>query len=151
MFPQVHRPGEAAQSDFTHMADLQVTLGGVPFPHLVFHLVLTYSNVEAVYVCPSESFEALAEGIETCLWQFGGVPRTHRTDHLSAAIRPLAAAGRAQATARYEALMAHYGLEPTTNNDGNRRTGSSRASPHQTWAKHGWVRRRVSLLPVFMV
>src|SRR5438105_9965730 len=118
MFPQLHRPGEAAQSDFTHMADLQVTLGGVPFPHLVFHLVLTDSNVEAVYGCPSESFEALAEGIETCLWQLGGVPRFHRTDHLSAAIRPLDADGRAQATARYEALMAHYGLEPTTNNVG---------------------------------
>jgi len=118
MFPQVHRPGEAAQSDFTHMADLEVTLGGVLFPHLVFHLVLTYSNVEAVSVCPSESFEALAEGIETCLWQLGGVPRYHRTDHLSAAIRPLDADGRAQATARYDALMGHYGLEPTMNNVG---------------------------------
>jgi transcriptional regulator with XRE-family HTH domain len=118
MFPQVHWPGEAAQSDFTHMAALQITLGGVPFPHLVFHLVLTYSNVEAVYVCPSESFEALAEGIETCLWQLGGVPRQHRTDHLSAAIRPLDAEGRAQATARYTALMAHYGLELTTNTVG---------------------------------
>ena len=118
VFPQVHQPGAAAQSDFTHMTDLGITLGGVPFPHLVFHLVLTYSNVEAVYVCPSESFEALAEGLETCLWQLGGVPRQHRTDHLSAAIRPLDADGRAQATARYAALMAHYGMEPTTNTAG---------------------------------
>jgi Mu transposase-like protein len=115
MFPQVHQPGEAAQSDFTHMGDLGVTLGGLAFPHLLFHLVLTYSNVEAVYVCPSESFEALAEGLEACLWQLGGVPRQHRTDHLSAAIRPLDADGRVQATARYTALMAHYGMEPTTN------------------------------------
>lgn len=118
IFPQVHQPGAVAQSDFTHMADLGITLGGVPFPHLVFHLVLTYSNVEAVHICPSESFEALAEGVETCLWQLGGVPRQHRTDHLSAAIRPLDADGRAQATARYAALMAHYGMEPTTNNAG---------------------------------
>jgi hypothetical protein len=114
----VHQPGEAAQSDFTHMTALAITLGGSTFPHLVFHLVLTYSNVEAVYICLSESFEALAEGLEACLWQIGGVPRQHRTDHLSAAIRPLDADGRAQATARYTALMAHYGLEPTTNTVG---------------------------------
>lgn len=118
MFPQVHEPGVAAQSDFTHMTDLGVTLGGIPFPHLAFHLVLTYSNVEAVTLCMSETFEALAEGIEACLWQIGGVPRQHRTDHLSAAVRPLDAEGRAQATARYAALMAHYGLESTTNNAG---------------------------------
>lgn len=118
MFPQVHEPGVAAQSDFTHMSDLGVTLGGVAFPHLAFHLVLTYSNVEAITLCMSETFEALAEGIEACLWQFGGVPRQHRTDHLSAAVRPLDAEGRAQATERYVALMAHYGLESTTNNAG---------------------------------
>ena len=118
MFPQVHEPGRLAQSDFTHMTDLDVTLGGLAFPHLVFHLVLTYSNVEAVQICLSESFESLAEGLESCLWQIGGVPRQHRTDHLSAAIRPLDVAGREQATTRYKALMAHYGLEPTANNAG---------------------------------
>jgi len=118
MFPQVHTPGRVAQSDFTHMNALGVTLGGIPFPHLVYHLVFTYSNVEAVQLCLSETFEALAEGFEACLWELGGVPEQHRTDHLSAAIRPLDAEGRAQATARYEALMAHYGVEPTTNNAG---------------------------------
>ncbi len=118
LFAQVHTPGEAAQSDFTHMTALGVTLGGVPFPHLVYHLVLTYSNVEAVRVCFAESFEALAEGLESGLWQIGGVPRTHRTDHLGAAIRPLDAAGRQDFGARYQALMAHYGMEPTTNTAG---------------------------------
>ncbi|MBI2774376.1 MAG: IS21 family transposase, partial [Chloroflexi bacterium] len=114
-FPQVHQPGAAAQSDFTHMADLGITLGGVAFPHLLFHLVFVYSNVEAVQVCFSETFESLAEGLEASLWQRGGVPRTHRTDHLSAAIKPLDAAGRAEAKDRYLALLRHYGLEPTTN------------------------------------
>jgi transcriptional regulator with XRE-family HTH domain len=117
-FAQVHEPGIAAQSDFTHMTDLGITLGGVLFAHLLFHLVLPYSNVEAVHIVLSESFEALAEGIEIALWQIGGVPRQHRTDHLSAAMRPLDADGRRQATARYTALMAHYGMEPTTNNLG---------------------------------
>src|SRR5579859_5067527 len=118
IFPQIHQPGEAAQSDFTYMNSLGVTLGGVAFPHLIYHLVLVYSNIEAVQICFSESFEALVEGFETCLWQVGGVPRQHRTDHLSAAIHPLHSENRAQAKERYRLLMAHYGVEPTTNNLG---------------------------------
>ena len=118
MFPQIHRPGVDAQSDFTHMESLGITLGGVPFPHLVFHLVLSYSNIEAIQVCFSETFESLVEGIETCLWSIGGVPQRHRTDHLSAAIHPLDAEGRAEARERYSVVMRHYGLEATTNNLG---------------------------------
>jgi hypothetical protein len=115
MFAQDHFPGERGQSDFTHMEDLGVTIAGVPFPHLVHHFVLTYSNVEAVSICFSESFEALAEGIEKALWQIGGVPKQHRTDHLSAAIKN--AKGQAKDwTARYGALMTHYGMQPTKNN-----------------------------------
>jgi len=116
MFAQEHVPGERGQSDFTHMEDLGVTLAGAPFPHMLHHFVLTYSNVEAVSICFSESFEALAEGIESALWQIGGVPIQHRTDHLSAAVKN---AGKAEAkdwTTRYGALMAHYGMEPTKNN-----------------------------------
>jgi hypothetical protein len=69
------------QSDFTHMQDLQVTFSGEAFPHLLFHSVLTYSNVEAVSLCFGETFEALSEGFEQALWQLGGVPEQHRTDH----------------------------------------------------------------------
>jgi hypothetical protein len=118
IFEQVHTPGERAQSDFTHMGDLAITIAGQPFPHLVFHLVLTYSNVEAVRVCFSETFEALAEGIEHALWQIGGVPQQHRTDHLTATIRQLEKPAREEWTQRYQALMRHYGMEPTWNNAG---------------------------------
>lgn len=38
IFPQVHDPGQLAQSDFTHMTDLGITIAGSSFPHLVFHL-----------------------------------------------------------------------------------------------------------------
>lgn len=107
-----------AQSDFTHMTSLGVTLGGVAFPHLLYHLVLPYSNVEAVRVCFSESFEALAEGMEQGLWQLGGVPLTHRTDHLGAALRPLDGAGRQEFRERYLALLAHYGMEASANTAG---------------------------------
>lgn len=118
IFEQCHTPGERAQSDFTHMEDLQVTIADHPFPHMVFHLVLTYSNVEAVTICFSESFEALAEGIEQCLWSIGGVPQQHRTDHLTAAIRRKTSKEREDFTKRYQALMAHYGMQPTWNNAG---------------------------------
>src|SRR2546421_8635602 len=118
IFEQVHTPGERAQSDFTHMEDLGVTIAGEPFPHMVYHLVLTYSNVEAASVCFSETFEALAEGIEKALWQMGGVPQQHRTDHLSAAVRHLPKTEQEDWTQRYQALMAHYGMQPTWNNTG---------------------------------
>jgi len=118
MFAQRHEPGEAAQSDFTHMTDLGVTLAGAPFAHMVFHMVLTYSNVEAITLCFTESFEALAEGIESCLWQLGGVPKAHRTDQLTAAVQRLDAEGRRDWNARYAALLAHYGMEPTKSQAG---------------------------------
>lgn len=118
MFAQVHHPGHAAQSDFTHMSDLAITVANQMFAHLLYHVVLTYSNSEAVQICFSESFESLAEGIEAGLWQIGGVPTTHRTDNLSAAVYQLESAGRKAFTARYLALMAHYGMQPTTNNAG---------------------------------
>src|SRR6266849_7660818 len=116
IFEQRHTPGERAQSDFTHMEDLGVTIAGEPFPHMVYHLVLTYSNTEAASLCFSETFEALAEGLEKALWQIGGVPHQHRTDHLSAAVRRLDKQGTEDWTKRYHALMAHYGMLPTWNN-----------------------------------
>src|SRR5256885_13985723 len=116
IFEQRHQPGERAQSDFTHMEDLGVTIAGEPFPHMVYHFVLTYSNAEAISLCFSETFEALAEGIEKALCQIGGVPEQHRTDHLSAAVRHLRQPEKEEWTVRYQALMAHYGLQPTWNN-----------------------------------
>src|SRR2546422_1040585 len=118
IFEQVHVPGERAQSDFTHMSDLQVTINGQTFPHLLYHFVLTYSNVEAVRVCFGETFEALAEGIEQALWQIGGVPAQHRTDHLSAAVRHLPSDEQEAFSERYQGLMRHYGMQPTWNNAG---------------------------------
>jgi transcriptional regulator with XRE-family HTH domain len=118
IFEQVHLPGRMGQSDFTHMEDLHITLAGLPFPHLLYHFVLTYSNVEAVCICFSESFEALAEGLEACLWQLGGVPQQHRTDNLSAAVVKIAPAGERLYTERYLGLMAHYRMQPSTNQPG---------------------------------
>ncbi len=108
-FPQIHHPGELCQSDFTHMDSLGVTIGGRPFPHLVYHFVLTYSNWEAGTVCFSESFESLSTGLQNALWQLGGVPLCHRTDRLTAAVQKPDNAR--EFTFRYESLLRHYGLE----------------------------------------
>jgi len=68
MFPQSHRPGEQAQSDFTYMGGLGIILAGQPFDHLLYHFVLTYSNWEMVMICFSESFESLSAGLQKALW-----------------------------------------------------------------------------------
>src|SRR3954453_22427032 len=108
-FAQVHEPGRLAESDFTCMAKLGVTILGQPFDHMVYHFVLTYSNWEAGTVCFSESFESLSEGLQNALWELGGVPRRHRTDRLTAAVN--SDPESEMFTRRYQALLAHYGLE----------------------------------------
>src|SRR5215210_2084222 len=108
-FAQIHEPGRLAQSDFTCMAKLGVTLLGEPFDHLVYHFVLTYSNWEAGTVCFSESFESLSQGLQNALWELGGVPRRHRTDRLAAAVN--SDPESEMFTRRYQGLLAHYGLE----------------------------------------
>ena len=44
IFAQIHQPGQRGQSDFTHMEELAITIADLPFPHLRFHFVLTYSK-----------------------------------------------------------------------------------------------------------
>ena len=108
-FPQEHFPGELCQSDFTDMGSLGVTIQGQPFGHLLYHFVLTYSNWETGRVCFSESYESLSWGLQSALWELGGVPRAHRTDRLSAAVNNLS--NVEEFTRRYEGLLGHYGLK----------------------------------------
>ena len=109
-FDQHHKPGELCESDFTHMSELGITINGIPFNHLIYHFVLTYSNWEAGTICFSESFESLSAGLQNALWELGGVPVMHRTDKLSAAVQKLDEPGRDTFTRRYRALLRHYGL-----------------------------------------
>ena len=116
-FPQVHHPGQQALSDFTSMNALEITLGGLRFPHLLYHFVLSYSNWEYVEVCFSESFEALSSGLQNALWTLGKVPvGHHRTDNLSAAT--FKGKERREFNDWYGALMSHYHLKPTKNQPG---------------------------------
>ena len=109
MFPQEHEPGRLAQSDFTHLDKLGVTIAGQPFPHLIYHFVLTWSNWETGSICFSESFESLAAGLENALWELGGVPDVHQTDSLTSAVHKLD--HPEEFTDRYRALLAHYRMQ----------------------------------------
>jgi Mu transposase, C-terminal domain len=108
-FTQVHTAGQLAQSDFTHMNKLGITIGGRPFDHLIYHFVLTYSNWETGSTCFSESFESLSEGLQNALWELGGVPEMHRTDCLTTAVQKTSHPD--EFTLRYQDLLDHYRLE----------------------------------------
>jgi hypothetical protein len=108
-FAQRHHPGRLSASDFTHMSELGITIQGQSFPHLIYHLVLTYSNWESATVCFSESFESLCEGFQNAVWELGKVPQRHRTDRLSTAVNNMSTP--AEFTERYAGLLRYYGVE----------------------------------------
>lgn len=117
-FTQEHVPGRQAQSDFTHLSELMVTIAGQVFKHLFYHFTLVYSNWEWGMVCASESWESLCEGLQDALWKLGGVPAEHRTDSLTAAVKPV---GSHEFTERYQGFLRHYGMRAshTTPNRGH--------------------------------
>ena len=134
-FPQQHHAGRLAASDFTVCNDLGVKIAGASFDHMLFHCVLTYSNVESISLCFSESFEALSEGIQKAFWEFGGVPERHRTDSLSAAVRNHSS--RKTLTDRYSALMNYYGCR------GERTNARSANENGDVESSHGHLKDRI--------
>ena len=131
IFRQAHEPGRMGLSDFTDMADLGVTIAGARLDHRLYHFRLVYSGFEHAHVIlGGESYVALAEGLQNALWALGGAPKEHRSDSLSAAFRNLDVAARDDLTVRYEALIAHYGMEPTRNNRGVAHENGSIESSH---------------------
>jgi len=111
-FPQLHRPGEAMQTDFTVMDSFGITLGGEPFPHMLCHCVLPFSNWRWATVCLSESLLALRLGVQAAVFRLGKVPRYHQTDHSTAATHAVPD-GR-QFNDDYEAFIHHLYMEPRT-------------------------------------
>lgn len=111
-FEQQHEAGREAAVDFTDCSQLGVRVGGLPFPHLLFHFVLSFSGWTYVALAFSETFEALVAGVQGALWELGGVPRVLRSDNLSAATHELKEGGRSL-TRRFKAVLDHYGLAST--------------------------------------
>jgi len=109
-FPQVAVPGREAAIDFTHATDLGVTIAGVPFPHLLFDFVLSYSGWTWTSLAFGETFEALVAGLQGALWALGAVPDVLRSDNLSAATHELKRSSGRDLTVRFRAVLEHYGL-----------------------------------------
>jgi len=129
-FPQVHTPGQRGLSDFTSMAELNITIAAVPFEHILYHFVLAFSRWEhAEVVEGGESFEALSKGMQNALWHAGGSPQEHRTDSLSAAFKNLTE--QDDFTAKYTALLEHYSMVGTRNNRGEGHENGSVESSHR--------------------
>jgi hypothetical protein len=112
-FEQQHVAGREAAVDFTHCTELGVTIAGRPFRHLLFQLVLSFSGWRWVTLAFGETYEALVAGVQTALWELGGVPTVLRSDNLSAATHELRhSAGRAL-NDRCRAVLDHYDLVST--------------------------------------
>ena len=130
IFRQDIQPGKQSQSDFTCMNSLSVTINGQPFKHLLFHFMLPFSRWEAVKLCFSESFESLIAGFEQCIWELGYVAGEHRTDNLTAATKAMGS--RREFTERWQLVMSHYQIQPTTNNPGVSHENGSVEKSHDT-------------------
>src|SRR5256884_3928645 len=131
IFRQEHTPGRLGLSDFTDMGEHGVSIAGVTLVHRLYHFRLAFSGWEHAHVVlGGESFVALAEGLQNALWALGRAPLQHRSDSLSAAFRNLDDDTRQDQTRRYQALCAHYRMEPTRNNRGLAHENGSIESPH---------------------
>jgi hypothetical protein len=113
---QDHPPGAALQTDGTWLTELDVTIGGQPFKHVLIHCVLPYSNWEWGAIAQSESLLALQRGLSSTLLKLGHVPEYHQTDNSSAATSQLpgAQSGERRYNDSYLALLNHFGLKPRT-------------------------------------
>ena len=91
--------------------ELGVTISGVVFVHMFFHLVMPFSGWHVVSLAFSETFEALTRGLQHALIALGGVPERLRMDNLSAATHELRETGGRTLTTRFRAVLDHFGLE----------------------------------------
>lgn len=131
MFELRHEPGGMGLSDFTELKGVEVTIGGKPFEHLLYHYRLAYSGWQyAQIIQGGESFIALSEGLQNALFACGGVPKQHRTDSLSAAYRNMGGKRHKPLTRLYDELCDHYRMQPSRNNLGQAHENGSIESPH---------------------
>jgi hypothetical protein len=112
-FEQTQVPGREAAVDFTHATELGVTIAGELLRHLLFEFVLCASGWRWVMIAFGETFEALVAGVQGALWALGGVPAVLRSDNLSAATHELKRSGGRALTARFQAVLEHYGMTST--------------------------------------
>lgn len=133
---QQHRPGEAAQTDFTWATELAITILGQAFVHMLCVFTLPYSNWRWATVCLSESIAAIRKGVQRALFQLGRVPAYHQTDNSTAATHRIpdgktvtVTNGKRPFNADYVAMMRHFGMTPRTTEVGEKeQNGDAEAS-----------------------
>ncbi len=114
-FPQEREAGKSMQVDWTNGNELQVTIAGTAYPHLLCHSILPYSNAEWAIPCQSESTLSLKAGAQDAFWEFGGVAEELQTDNSSTATHRLQATKSERVfNEEYLALCAHLGVQPRT-------------------------------------
>ena len=114
-FAQVRGPGQTLQIDWTHANELEITIRGVAYPHLLAHAVLPYSNWEWAVPCQSESVLSLKLGVQEAFWRLGGVTVQLQTDQSSTATHQLKKGESERGlNEEYLALCAHLDVEPRT-------------------------------------
>jgi len=123
-FPQAHRAGEAAQTDFTWATELGVTILGEAFEHMLCVTVLPYSLWQWATPCLSESMAALREGVQNAFFRLGFLPEFHQTDNSTAATHALTS-GKREFNPEYLALMRHLSLRPRTTGIGAKEQNGS--------------------------
>jgi hypothetical protein len=131
IFSQDIKPGQSSQSDWTEMDSLNVTIGGQPFKHMIFHFMLPYSRWESIMICHVESFDTLSQGYSRATLELGGVLPVHRTDNLSAATKR--ARGTRAFTDRWQEFLAHYKVKPSRNNPGESHENGSVEKSHDVF------------------
>ena len=113
-FAQEHRPGEAMQTDFTSGNELQITIRGEPFEHMLCQTALPYSNWQWATKCRSESYLALKRQMQQVVFRLGGrVTSYHQTDNTTAATHDVPS-GKRKFNEDYEKLVKYFRMEPRT-------------------------------------
>jgi len=141
-FEQQHVPGREGALDFTDATELEVTIAGQAFAHLLFTFVLTYSGWTWVTTAFSETFEALLAGLQGALWSLGGAPEVARSDNLSAATHELPESKGRDLTKRYRAALDHYDMESTRIEPGE---------PHQNAAESNNAQIKNAILQALLI
>ena len=111
VFPQEHPPGREAAFDFTHAGELDITIAGEAFDHLLFTLKASCGKWLYAELAFGETWEAMNQGLQNAMWAAGGVFEVWRHDNLSAATQELKRSGGRTLTRRYQELLDHYGAK----------------------------------------
>jgi len=112
-FPQVKEPGRQMEADWTSMNELEIRIAGEPYPHLLFHSVLAYSNWQWGMRCKSESYLSLQNGLQLFLGKLGSVPKELWVDNTTAATCRLGGEGKDRGfNQAFTSLCDHFQITP---------------------------------------